>query len=70
MEISIEDLAKLIAKLTGFNGKITWDCSKPDGQPKRRLDVQRAWEEFGFKAQMDFEQGLRNTIDWYKKSSL
>jgi GDP-L-fucose synthase len=65
IEISIKDLITLIAKLTGFEGKITWDTSKPNGQPRRGLDVSRAEKEFGFKAQVGFEEGLRRTIDWY-----
>ncbi len=66
-EISIKDLVNLIVKLTGFKGKITWDLSKPDGQPRRMLDTSRAFTEFGFKARTNFEQGLKNTIDWYKQ---
>ena len=66
LEISIKDLAELIAKLTGFKGKITWDESKPDGQPRRKLDTSRAEREFGFKAKMDFEEGLKRTIEWYR----
>jgi GDP-L-fucose synthase len=66
MEISIKDLIELIAKLTGFEGEIVWDASKPDGQPRRGLDVQRAKEFFGFEAQMSFEQGLKNTIEWFE----
>jgi len=64
-EISIKDLAHLIARLTGFKGRITFDTSKPDGQPKRRLDTSRAAVEFGFTARTDFEEGLKKTIDWY-----
>ena len=67
-EISIKDLTKLIVKLTGFNGKVVWDKSKPDGQPKRRLDVTKAKEEFGFEARMKFENGLKKTISWYQKT--
>ena len=67
-EISIKDLVKLIVKLTGFKGKIIWDSSKPDGQPRRRLDTSKAEREFGFKAGMDFEKGLKSTIEWYKKT--
>ena len=67
MEISIKDLVELIAGLVGFDGKITWDVSKPDGQPRRRLDTNRAEQEFGFRARMTFEEGLRRTIDWYRK---
>lgn len=65
MEISIKDLAELICKLMNFKGEIHWDTTKPDGQPRRRLDTSRAQKEFGFKAKTDFRQGLRNTIDWY-----
>lgn len=66
MEISIKDLVELIARLTGFEGKLIWDSSKPNGQPRRRLDVTRAEHEFGFKARVGFEEGLKKTIDWYK----
>jgi GDP-L-fucose synthase len=64
-EISIKDLADLIAKLTGFGGKIIWDSAKPDGQPRRMLDVTKAEKEFGFKAKTGFEEGLKKTIEWY-----
>ena len=67
MEIRIKDLAELIARLTGYNGKLVWDTSKPNGQPRRALDVSRAKEYFGFQAQMPFEEGLRRTIDWYRQ---
>ena len=66
LEISIKDLAELIAKLVGFKGKIKWNTSKPDGQPRRSLDTSRAEREFIFKAGMDFEKGLKGTIEWYK----
>ena len=65
-EITIRDLAALIARLTGFEGRVEWDTSKPDGQPRRRLDTTRAWEQFGFRARMSFEEGLRKTIEWYE----
>ena len=65
-EISIKDLVELIAKLTGFKGKLVWDASQPDGQPRRMLDTSRAAKEFGFKASTDFETGLKKTIDWYR----
>ncbi len=68
-EISIEDLVHLIVKLTGFKGRIVWDKTKPDGQPRRMLDTTRAFKEFGFRATTTFEEGLRQTIDWYRKSS-
>ncbi|MFH0858122.1 MAG: GDP-L-fucose synthase [Candidatus Omnitrophota bacterium] len=64
-EISIKDLVGLIAKFTGFEGKIIWDHTKPDGQPRRSLDTSRAFREFGFKAKTSFERGLKRTIDWY-----
>ena len=66
LEISIKDLVEIIAKLMGFKGKIKWDTSKPDGQPRRKLDTRRAEREFGFKATMDFVEGLKRTIEWYK----
>ncbi|MGA2161183.1 MAG: GDP-L-fucose synthase [Methanoregula sp.] len=66
MEITICDLVALIQELTGFSGEIRWDSSKPDGQPKRSLDVSRAREEFGFEAQMQFREGLKRTIAWYE----
>lgn len=65
-EISIKDLVTLIAKLTGFEGNIVWDREKPNGQPRRCLDTSRAKTLFGFEAKMDFEQGLKETIEWYK----
>ena len=65
-EISIKDLVNLIVKLTGFKGKIIWDKTKPDGQPRRCLDTSRAVKEFGFKAKIKFEEGLAQTIKWYK----
>ena len=64
-EISIKGLVGLITKLVGFRGKIIWDTSKPDGQPRRLFDTSKAERELGFKAKTDFEEGLRNTIDWY-----
>jgi GDP-L-fucose synthase len=64
-EVTIKDLIELIAKETGFSGKLTWDTSKPNGQPRRKLDVSRAEKEFGFKPRITFEEGLRQTIKWY-----
>lgn len=64
-EISIKDLVKLIAKLTGFNGEIVWDTAKPDGQPRRLLNTSRAHKEFGFKSKVNLQEGLKKTIDWY-----
>jgi len=66
-EISIKDLTELIARLTGFEGAIRWDTSKPNGQPRRKLDTARAREHFGFTAKTDFEEGLRRTITWYQE---
>ena len=64
-EISIKELTELIARLTGFEGRVRWDTSKPNGQPRRKLDTTRAKEYFGFSARTNFEDGLRKTIDWY-----
>jgi len=66
-EITIRDLAGLVADLTGFEGEIAWDTAKPDGQPRRCLDVSRAEQEFGFRAKVDFREGLKATIAWYRK---
>ncbi|MBP9855447.1 MAG: GDP-L-fucose synthase [Candidatus Omnitrophica bacterium] len=68
-EISIKDLVNLIVKLTGYHGKVIWDKTKPDGQPRRSLDTRRAKEEFGFMAKTSFEAGLKKTIDWYKRQN-
>jgi len=67
-EISIKDLAFLIARLTGFEGEIIWDTSKPNGQPRRALDTTRAEKFFGFRASMPFEEGLTRTIEWYRNN--
>jgi GDP-L-fucose synthase len=67
MEISIKLLATLVGRLTGFTGELYWDTSKPNGQPRRALDVSRAERLFGFRAAMPFEEGLRRTIEWYQK---
>lgn len=69
MEISIRDLTETIARLCDFTGKIVWEVDKPNGQPRRQLDVTRAEAAFGFKATTPFEDGLRETIDWYKARS-
>ena len=69
-EISIKDLAEKISSLVGYEGEIVWDTSKPDGQPRRMLDVTRARDEFGFVAKTDFDRGLQETIEWYSKSQL
>lgn len=65
MEIAIRDLVETIARLMDFKGEIRWDASKPDGQPRRSLDVSRAEKEFGFRAKTNFEEGLQKTINWY-----
>jgi len=67
-EISIKALAGMIARLAGFTGRLVWDTSKPNGQPRRGLDVSRAESLFGFRASMTFEEGLRRTIDWYRRN--
>jgi GDP-L-fucose synthase len=67
-EISIKELASLIAELTGFQGRMVWDTTKPNGQPRRCLDTRRAWELFGFQAKTDFRDGLRCAIDWYREN--
>jgi len=66
MEITIRDLVTTISEITGFKGEIVWDTTKPDGQPKRCLDVSRAREEFGFEARMTFDEGLKRTVEWYQ----
>ena len=67
MDITIRDLANQIAALTNFTGQIIWDPNKPNGQPRRCLDVTRADREFGFRAATDFETGLKKTIDWWRE---
>jgi GDP-L-fucose synthase len=67
-EISIKDLAEMIVRLTGFQGALTWDTSKPNGQPRRGLDVSRAKEYFGWQAKVPFEEGMRRTIEWFKQN--
>jgi GDP-L-fucose synthase len=67
-EISIFDLANKIKNIIGFSGNIVWDNSKPDGQPRRCLDVTRAKNEFNFTAGADFNEGLKKTIEWYLKN--
>jgi GDP-L-fucose synthase len=68
-EIKISDLLHLISRLTGFEGEIRWQSDKPDGQPRRRLDVSRALEKFGFQARVSLEEGLRRTIEWYEANA-
>jgi GDP-L-fucose synthase len=67
-EISIKDLVKMIAKKTGYTGKLVWDTTKPNGQPRRKLDITRAIERFDFKAQMSFEEGMDHTIKWFREN--
>jgi GDP-L-fucose synthase len=69
-EIAIRDLAAVIAELTGYGGEIAWDTSLPNGQPRRRLDVSRAEELFGFRARTGLREGLERTIDWYRSRTL
>ena len=69
-EVSIRDLAELTAELTGYEGEIVWDTTKPNGQPRRRLDVSRAEELFGFRAITPFRTGLDRTIAWYRNHRL
>lgn len=66
-EISIKDLAEKLSEMIGYKGKLKWNKTKPDGQPRRMLDVKRARNEFGFKASVEFEKGLMNTIKWYSE---
>jgi GDP-L-fucose synthase len=67
-EITIKDLAEIIARHTGFRGRLVWDTSKPNGQPRRVLDTSRAERLFGFKAEVSFDEGLRRTIEWYREN--
>jgi len=67
-EISIKNLAELVARLTGFEGRLVWDTSKPNGQPRRALDTSRAVDYFGWRAGVPFEEGLRRTIAWYRQN--
>jgi GDP-L-fucose synthase len=67
-EIKIRDLVYMVKDMVGYDGEVEWDTSRPDGQPRRRLDVSRAKEEFGFEAEMPFKEGLKRTIDWYKEN--
>ncbi len=64
-EVPIKELAETISRLMDFKGELRWDATKPEGQPRRQLDVTRAKREFGFEAKTSFEEGLRNTIEWY-----
>jgi GDP-L-fucose synthase len=68
-EVKIRDLVELICELMGFEGEIVWQTDKPNGQPRRCLDTQRAKERFGFEAEVEFREGLKNTIDWYRQNA-
>jgi GDP-L-fucose synthase len=67
-EISIKDLVEMIVKMTGFEGQLVWQTDKPNGQPRRGLDVSRAKDYFGWSAQVPFEEGMRRTIEWYRNN--
>ena len=69
-EITIKELAALVARLCDYDGEIVWDATKPDGQPRRRLDTRKAQQEFGFKAKTSLEEGLKQTIEWYREEQL
>jgi GDP-L-fucose synthase len=68
-EIKIRDLVPLIARLCRFEGELVWDTTKPNGQPRRMLDTSRALREFGWKARISFEEGLRETVEWYERNN-
>ncbi len=65
-EISIRDLVRIITEETGFAGRVVWDTTKPNGQPRRKLNIERAEREFGFRSTVDFRNGVRRTIEWYQ----
>jgi GDP-L-fucose synthase len=69
-EISIRDLAEKIAAMTGFSGRLVWDARRPDGQPRRSLDISRAEREFGFRARIGFDEGLKQAIEWYRNKTV
>jgi GDP-L-fucose synthase len=68
-ELTIRELVEIIARLTGYEGRVTWDSTKPDGQPRRKLNVDRAKREFGFESKVNFEEGLRQTIESYASAT-
>ena len=70
MEISIKDLTEKVCRIVGFTGAVTWDATKPDGQPRRSLDISKAEREFGFRATTSFDEGLKKTIDWYEHNTI
>ena len=65
-DVTIRELTELVARVVGFTGRIVWDTSKPNGQPRRKLKTDRAVEAFGFRSTVDFATGLRRTIEWYR----
>ncbi|MEO1445184.1 MAG: NAD-dependent epimerase/dehydratase family protein, partial [Cyanobacteria bacterium J06635_11] len=69
-EISIRDLAELICDVMGFDGELVWQTDKPNGQPRRCLDTERAKQAFGFEAKTDFREGLQKTVEWYRKNPI
>ena len=69
-EISIKDLAELICEVMGFEGELVWQTDQPNGQPRRCLDTQRAKQAFGFTAQTEFREGLKNTVEWYRQNAV
>jgi GDP-L-fucose synthase len=69
-EVSIGDLARKIQDIVGFQGGVVWDTSMPDGQPRRKLDIERAWEEFGFRSETRLDEGLDKTVDWYRQANV
>jgi GDP-L-fucose synthase len=69
VEVTIRELAEMIADITGYGGEIEWDTSKPNGQPRRRLDVSRAEQLFGFRARTSLREGLQRTVDWYREAA-
>ncbi|MEO0808909.1 MAG: NAD-dependent epimerase/dehydratase family protein, partial [Cyanobacteria bacterium J06643_4] len=69
-EISIRDLAELICEVMGFEGELDWQTDKPNGQPRRCLDTERAKQAFGFEAQTDFREGLKATVEWYRQNAI
>lgn len=69
MEISIRELVDLVVQLTGYEGQVRWDAGQPDGQPRRKLNIERARREFDFDAMIAFPDGLRETVDWYRSES-
>ena len=68
-EISVKNLVTKIANATGFDGRIEWDTSKPNGQPRRKLDTSKAKQEFGFSSSTNFDEGLALTVEWYKSTT-